>query len=348
MTKENTYQSFSLSTDAGIALGSLMVTDGVPSQLFRKEVIRVGSYVKDDEGLEFEVTPKLLQHWVDTFKHMKANGVDVPIPAGHNNDPDKNHGYVRDIFIEGESLINVIELIGEGSVDLAKRNHVSVFVPPEFVDGKGNKYQRPIMHVALTPTPVIPGLGGWESVAASLTLKGTSMNWKDLQEGLGIKEELTDDTASKLLLAHFGTQKKERDELQLALDELKKDPPKKKEAEPKVEPKVELSKPDPMLIQLSSENRLMKLNALVEAARITPAVRDKLKDQYASEKSLTLSLSRGGDNFDDLMGALAENDPVELSEKSGPQTMALSMVGDGKTNPLVEDAKRRAEAARAS
>ncbi len=346
MTEKAVFQSFSLSTDVGIALSSLKVTDGVPSQLFRKEVIRVGHYIKADDGIEFEVTPKLLQHWVDTFKHMKANGVDVPIPAGHNNDPDRNHGYVRDIFVEGESLINVMELIGEGSVDLAKRNHVSVFVPPEFVDGKGNTYQRPILHVALTPTPVIPGLGGWEAVAASLTLKGIGMNWKELQEGLGIEEAMTDDNAVKLLLTHFDTQKKAQDKLKLALDELKKVPESKKASEP--EKKVELSQPDPMLIQLSSENRLMKLNALVEAARITPAVRDKLKDQYASEKALTLSLGRGGDNFDELMAALAENNPVELAEKSGPQTLVLSMVGDGNSNPVVEDAKRRAETAKAS
>jgi hypothetical protein len=101
-----------------------------------------------------------------------------------------------------------------------------------------------------------------------------------------------------------------------------------------------------MLIKLSSENRLNKLNALVEAARITPAVRDKLEEQYASEKSLTLSLSRGGDNFDELVSALAENDPVELAEKSGPQTLALSMQVEGGKNPLVEDAKRRADEAK--
>ncbi len=334
--------SFFLSTGPALALGELKVKDGVPSQLFRKEVIRVGHFVKDEDGIEFEVTPGLLKHWKTTFDQMKAGGVDVPIPAGHTDDPENNHGFVRDMFVEGNSLYNIMELIGEGSIDLAKRNHVSVYVPPKFVDGKGNVYKRPILHVALTPNPVIPGLGNWEAVAASFSLKGKEMNWKEVQEGLGIEDEMTDETAGKLILTRFKGLKEKQEELQLAFDELKKVSEKGDE-----NGKPPVVKPDPMLVKLSIENRLMKLNGLVEAARITPAVRDKLEEQYASEESLTLTLSRGGDNFDTLVAALAENNPVELAEKSGPQTMLLSMnTADGK-NPVVEDAKRRAEEAKA-
>lgn len=332
--------SFLLSTGPALPISAAKTKSGVPSQFFRKEIIRDGHYVKVEDGIKFEVTPELRAHWVTTFSRMKRNGVPVPIPAGHTDDAENNHGFVRSIFAEGESLFATIELIGKDAVDLAARNHVSIFVPPEFPDGKGNIYKRPIRHIALTPTPVIPGLGDWESVAASLTLKGNTMEWKEVQEGLGIKDEMTDGTAGKLLLAHFKGLKEEQEKLQLAFDELKKagkggDDDKKPPA----------AKPDPMLLSLSTENRLMKLNALVEAARITPAVRDKLKEQYATEKSLTLALSHGGDNFDALVAALAENNPVELAEKSGPQTMALSMgMADGK-NPVVEDAKRRAEVA---
>jgi hypothetical protein len=345
-----------LSTEPALAVGGLKLNDGVPSQHFRKEVIRVGSYVKDDEGIEFEVTPKLLKHWIATFKEMKADGIEVPIPAGHTDEPEKNHGFVRDVFAEGESLFNIMELIGKDSIDLAKRNHVSIYCPPELINpkkmagGKRKIYKRPIVHVALTPKPVIPGLGPWEAVAASLTLKvkGEDMNWEEIRKGLGIEGEMTDETAPKLLLAHFKGLGEKHGELQLAFDELKKTNSNgdKNGEKGKGETTPPATKPDPMLIKLSSENRLNKLNALVEAARITPAVRDKLEEQYASEKSLTLSLSRGGDNFDELVSALAENDPVELAEKSGPQTLALSMQVEGGKNPLVEDAKRRADEAK--
>ena len=45
-------------------------------------------------------------------------------------------------------------------------SQVSIHVPPQFTDGLGRTYVRPIRHVAITDYPVIPGLGRFEALAA--------------------------------------------------------------------------------------------------------------------------------------------------------------------------------------
>lgn len=115
----------------------------------------------------------------------------------------------------------------------------------------------------------------------------------------------------------------------------------KKELELSMQPKT----PDPLLVKLASENRAMKLDALVAAARITPAVKDDLTKQFVATEALSLSLSKGGDGFDDLVVALAKNDPVVLGEVSRAQVKAVALSRqDTKTNVLEADADRRAEA----
>jgi hypothetical protein len=130
-------------------------------------LIRAGKYVKKSQGLEFEVGKSTLKHWADTFAAMLANGVDVTVPIGHTTDAEANRGYVRDMYADGDSLYGIIELVGEDAIDMAGRVNVSINSPPEFTDGKGNTYYRPITHVALTTNPVVPGLKGFEAIAAS-------------------------------------------------------------------------------------------------------------------------------------------------------------------------------------
>ena len=156
-----------LDTRPSLPIAAESVTeDGQPVRRFRKELIRTGSYVKASEGLEFEVTATQLDKWALTFSQMKANGVKVPVPAGHTFDVEKNRGWVVDMFRDGATLIGVIDLIGE-AIALAGTSDVSIYSPPELVDGHGNRYEWPITHVALCTDPVIPGLGGFVPIAAS-------------------------------------------------------------------------------------------------------------------------------------------------------------------------------------
>lgn len=341
-----------------VALSGPKVTKGKqPYQRFRKELIRVGKYVKAVDGIRFRVTAATLSHWVATFARMKKNGCKVPVPLGHTTDAKENRGWLRDLFIEGESLVGVIDLIGEDGIACASRTDVSIFVPPEFTDGKGEKHTHPIMHVALCTDPVIPGLADWQAVAASLTFtreqEAGTMDWKEIAKALGIEDGMTDETAQELILAGVATITTARDDAVTAKDTAEKALKALKATSGRKKLDPEKPEPDPLLLSLTHDNREMKLNALVTGGVITPDVRDKLLEEYATEDAIKLELSHGGDvaQFDRLIAILAKNDPKELKELTGPQTVELSHGKPnedrtGSDNPLIADAERRAEAAK--
>lgn len=84
--------------------------------------------------------------------------------------------------------------------------------------------------------------------------------------------------------------------------------------------------PDPFLLNLARENYTGKLNALVAAGKITPAVRDDLVSQHLSDGPLTLALSsKSTSQLDGLVSALAKNAvAVPMGERTGPQSLALA------------------------
>ncbi len=182
-------------------IGASNKVDGESVQRFRKEIIRIGGYVKG--AREFDITPAVLQHWATTFGEMKANGVKIPIPNQHDTsgDPDKNRGWVVDMFVDDDALVMVCDLIGDDAIKAASRCDVSIFSPPEFTDGKGRIYEWPITHVALVTDPAIPGLGEFVSIAASREWENTTMKWVNIGKALGIKDDLTAETAEKLICA---------------------------------------------------------------------------------------------------------------------------------------------------
>ncbi len=156
-----------LRTGAARAVAKRRSVAGQPVRRFLKELIKTGHYVKECDGLEFDVTPDLLAHWAATFARMRANGLNVPVPSGHTHDGAANRGWVRHLFRAGDSLYGVVDLVGDG-IPLAATNDVSIYAVPEFTDGHGNRYQWPILHVALCTDPVVPGLGGFLPIAAAL------------------------------------------------------------------------------------------------------------------------------------------------------------------------------------
>lgn len=158
---------------------------GQPSKLFRKELIRVGHYEKQSDGLSFDVTPALLRHWSLTAKKFLANGNKIPMPATHTDDPEANRGWVEEIFNDGRSLFGLCRFIGDDAIRMAGRSDVSIYSPAEAVDGKGNRYVRPILHVALCLDPVIGSLKPFEAIAASLGT-GDPACMRSLSTGLAI------------------------------------------------------------------------------------------------------------------------------------------------------------------
>lgn len=138
--------------------------------LYRIEAIPVGAFVKDNaksgaehERIPFEVDDNTLNHWKNTFEEMKYNGIEVPMPLNHTEDPEARRATVVDFEIgknkEGRnSLFAIFKPKNDQVIETLKDTSVSIYVPPKFVDGKGNEYIYPIRHVAFTDYPVIPGL----------------------------------------------------------------------------------------------------------------------------------------------------------------------------------------------
>jgi hypothetical protein len=289
------------------------------SRLFKKEIIREGSFVKN--GRAFTITKETLSSWVSTFKDMVFNGLKVPVVVGHTNDPEKGRGWVRDLFVEGSKLFSVLELFGEG-IKLADTTDVSIYSPVSYVDGKGIKYSQPIVHVALCLDPLISGMTGFESITASISSKEEVKGMDELKKiavALGLKEGAT------------------LEEIVSAISSLKEK--KKEEEKPNAEVVASLKKTAPIF----KKSRVICLDTLVKAGKIVPVVQAKLEEIFGTDEAIMASITEPEkDLFEKVVAALELNVGLKLNEKTGEQT---DLTDKRKTvegpNKLVADAERR-------
>jgi hypothetical protein len=304
---------------------------------YKKDLIRIGHYVKAADNIEFDVDGPALDHFVSETRAFLANGNKVPLPNTHVNadNPKENNGWMVDLMREGDTLFGVFDVVDESAL---KKTDVSIFTPPEFTDGAGVKYVRPITHVAFCTNPVIPGLGDFVPLAASLsTQRKSNMDWTKVKEALGITEDMTDDNAIDIIIKAAGEMKDYIAQLEEAA------------TKPADNAKPVAASRDPLVIKLMGDNRRMRLVSLVAKNKVTPAVAASLAKQFVEEKALTLSLATDptGTNFEAVVKSLEENDVVALGEKSKPQVVELSHTSDAdvhdpKKNPLLANANARA------
>ena len=155
---------------------------------FSKTVLRLGTF-QPKEG-EFEATPERMQHWEDTFREMKEAGLLVPICWGHQPEGEPtndqqlankeykkaqfNAGYLSDLRfdpssgeleMEGEvpgaeldengNLVTKVEL-PDGTKMITAIKEVSASFR-DWDDGQGRNWPDAMVHVALTPWPVVDG-----------------------------------------------------------------------------------------------------------------------------------------------------------------------------------------------
>jgi hypothetical protein len=323
-----------------------------------------------------------LDQWVETFHAMAADGERVTLPIRHTAgaDPEANRGFVHDLFREGDSLFGIIEAIGDDALKAVSRSDVSIYAEPEFKSGNGKTYPWAIQHVALTTKPVIPGLAGFEAIAASRDGKSHTLTLSLPSEGASTMPDVTPEVAATTvtdevdpvvsLKKSFKAQaaklwdddKLDASGIATAMKDLRKrmlDVLTKLEGmQPKEEPASEAGAVatiaasrdsiNPIMIEQAATIRQMKLDAEVAAGRLTPAASAKLKAAFIGEnnKAVALSLSRGvSDGFDDALDACKAQGPaVSLGEKTGQQTLDLSnsLVGKTGENPLLADADMRA------
>ncbi len=335
-----------------VAAGAPEAIDGVPRRRYLKELIRVGQYVKASEDLEFTVTPATLDNWVTQFRAMRKAGVRVPIPASHDgaDDPDATRGWVDDMFVQGDSLYMSCTLVGDDAIVAAARNDVSIFSPHEFIDGAGNRYKRPIMHVALCPDPVVPGLGAFIPLAASLRLQRSQKMLELIQKiaaALGISEEVTEENAEQLLVpvlnaliarakAEGGAQPAPGTAAPGAQAEgsgVATGGTASTVTDRTITDNLAASRsaagPNAMVVRVLADNRRMRIDRAVEKGILRRPAAQRLIERYIGEgnAAVALAMSRGdaGDDFDAVMEAFEANGPVALATgtKTGPQLQPL-------------------------
>ena len=298
------------------------------SKRYRKEVIYEGPFLlQNSSGKRFNavVDDAQLHQWVKTFDAMKNAGVSVPVPLTHTEDPEKNRGTVVQLEVaknkdNKNALFAHIEFRDKEAAKLAVNTDVSIYVPPEFTDGKGVVYHRPVRHIALTNYPVIPKLGKFEAIAASF-IGEEDMALADLAKKLGVSIEdgMKDSAIESAVVSLFASLKK-----------------KNVVKEPKT---ISAG-----FLKMGKENRETKLKALVLSGKIVPAVSKKLEAVFCTDESLSLSLQDEviDDGFDAIMDALADNENVlSFKENTPPQTLVLGKDGKSKVSPLVADAEKR-------
>lgn len=305
-------------------LGGENTPDGLHT--YRKELIKVGSYVKASTNQAFKVTKEILSHWANTFHRWVSAGNKVPIPLGHGREgqPEANAGWVTNMFVDDGVLVGIMNILDP---QLALTTDVSICVEPDVVDGKGNKYSSLITHVALCTDPVVPGLKDFETLS--------------LSKGVSTMEFL------KKLAVMLGITSAEptEEEVTLALST---------KLTPVIPPATitasqTVTAVDPLVVKLMAENNEGKLNTLVNSGIITPAIKDIIAKEYVEPTALTLTLSKGGDNkhFDLLYNVLLGNTGTVklLDEKSGPQVLELANTRQMAPNVVQQDIKVRREAA---
>ena len=317
------------------AVGMSTGGTGSPSLTrYRKEIVKVGKYVKASADQAFEVTSALLDHWISTFQRWVKNGNRVPVPLGHEaaTVPEKNVGWVHKLYREADTLIAEMELLDPA---LALTTDVSICVPNEVIDGKGEKYSRPITHVALCVDPVVPGLGKFTELSLSLSKGDINMELVKLAALLNVEESAL---TEEMIIAALDVKR-------LVAPAAVPAPAGVVAAPPLAASQT--STVDPVITRLVSENRTGKLSTLVAAGLLTPAIKEVIAAKYVKKEALTLSLSRGGNDeeFDLLIKVLTENKAVPLGEVSGVQLLELSNTrATPEVSPMAADTNRRREA----
>lgn len=309
--------------------------------LYEKEILPIGKltrWVSDaKEVLEANITRPFLDNIVSNFKKFKEVGVRVPVFKTHSEDPSNKRGQVEDVYVKknsrGEdSLYGKIKFDNQEAVSLGTVNDVSALIPPKFVDGRGNKYMWPLRHVAITSTPVLPGLEDWNGPVVlafeDASIGEDNVDLKPLMEELSL--DYSDDASpEEQLKSALTTVRQLKSALSLSMEK---------------EDEIALSFPPVMMKHLkASRETVVKSLMLGPDPIFSPKMGQQIIDKYCSEEALRLDLSQDKEEteFDrtiELAQALAKDRPLP---NKGRKVIKLSRTEE--TNPLLQDAQRRVD-----
>ena len=278
---------------------------GLPAFYYWKDALRVGQYAHPSGRYALDVTRDRLDGYARAFTAMRANGVGVPILMDHAPTAAATLGWIVAVRRDGDQLLELHQFLGEAARDTGLRNHVSLGIDPDFVDGRGVRYGEAIVHSAVTPVPVVPGQAEFEPATAA---------------------ELADGGRATVTLSR----------VQPEPSPAAPPPPPPLPLSPPsaVDPQVAVvavaaaepvgSAGDPLLmLSLLTDAATARRDLAVARGGIDPATADALLGLLTGgpDPSIALSRSTGGRPLAvAVFDALANNRPVRLGELTGPQS----------------------------
>ncbi len=328
---------------------------GVPVQRFTKPIVRAGTYVDGEQ--RYDITNADLERWARNFSAMKANGFTVTIPDDHDTVGESEHtfGVVNELYQIGDTLHMIATITGSKGIEMALTVGSSIGVTEnDWRDGENNSYEGNVLHhVAMTPVPVVGGLGTFIPIELALKAKHSETEIMDIDKAaLCGAFKLSAKTKDAEVLT------KVTDAHQAIVDAAEADKTKVvtlsqqvKDLKAAAKPGAPVVEVDENMLTLARDNVDLQLSASVQSGRMTPAARKLFEAELVDGDKLSMRLSQGGGLgfYKQVLKIINANDPKELKEVSGAQTgsMELSdgLKGKDKVNLLHADADRRAKAA---
>lgn len=308
---------------------------------YEKEVIYVDTFEKNDpqtgELLQrFTVSEADIDNWIKQDVAQREAGLDIHMPVGHVDDPEKTAGTVLSLSkrLDHKGRMGLFAKFKFKTADLAaslKDTKVSIFSPVAY-HHNGRMFSRPIRHIAFTNDPAIPDLGPTviaASAASSIPKGKPKMKISELALQLGIKhgEDLTDDGIGKAIVSHVNG-------LTEQITKLSKPAEEKKE---EVAASVDSALKD-QIASLTKTNRKMRIDSLLLSTKIDAAQAKELVDKFCGD-NLSLSTESNA-AFEAVIALCEKNRPLQLSgERSGSQGGTKS-----EESPIVRQARERAQA----
>jgi len=137
---------------------------------WRKKLLPIGEINYKGRVLKF--TRDYLAGLVDSFQRRAYDQVPFQLADSantHTNDVERTGGQITDMSLEPDGLWIELQPTERGARVLADNPGVGVSarIVEQYERSDGEHFPRAVQHVLCTLDPRIPGMGGWEAVAAS-------------------------------------------------------------------------------------------------------------------------------------------------------------------------------------
>jgi len=327
-----------LSPDSSVtAAGDLPAeVAGQAASYFWKDMIHAGNYVHPTKGFSLAVDRQRLQRWAETGQQMLAAGVAIPINCDHSDSARDVVGYVKQFKLDGDRLLGLCQFIGDDAALTAARNSVSVGVDPDFTDGQGRKWGEAVVHLALTPVPVVPDQDQFVRVEGSEPQEeqGQTVLPCSPEQFAMLRDLIGQDVAVEQCVSRIIQRLQAEDEGESP--DLKAELAAAREQILQLSAKLPAAMPGDVEAAMT-ESTTAKFDAAVARGSLSPAARDRLVatlvrggDGKANVIALSRSANPGGDRC--LAMAVAEilldNEAIPLRETTGLQAMPRQVPGE--------------------